>query len=454
MTSLGAVALAAGKGSRMRSQTPKVLHRICGKELVGLVVDAAVDAGLDPIVVVVPDDSQAIRDAFGPGVVYVEQPRPLGTGHALLQARPALKGLDNVVVLCGDVPLVQPATLRRLVQLHDEREACITLLTSASANPDGLGRVVRSPSGTITAVVEERDADETTLSITEINGGTYCFRSHWLWNSLESLAPSTDGEVLLTDLVAIAAEQGMTIESVQAVDPSETLGVNDRAQLAEAEAVLRQRIRQRWMHDGVSMPDPSSVYIDSSVQLGPDTVVLPNSHVTGSSRIGRDCEIGPNSIIHDSVVGDRCRIVASVIEGSTLDDGVGAGPFSHVRPGSHLEQDVYIGNYAEIKNSRLGRGTKSGHFSFIGDADVGANVNIGAGTVTCNYDGERKHPTVIEDDAFIGCDSMLVAPVTIGARSWTGAGAVVTKDVPADSLAVGVPARVSPKRDGQPASTE
>ena len=425
----------------MRSQTLKVLHRICGREMVGLVVDAATEAGLDAVVVV-PQDGQAVREALGDTVRYAEQTEPMGSGHALLQARSAMRGVDNVVVLSGDVPLIRPETLRKLVGLHDEREACVTLLTSTVAKLNGAGRVVRSHSGVVREIVEESEADEATLAISEINGGAYCFRASWLWEHLANLAPSRKGEIYLTDLIVVAARQGMVVESIQSGDSEETVGVNTRVQLAEAAAVLRQRILEGWMIYGVTMPDPSSVYVDATVQLGQDSVVLPNTHITGRSRIGHGCEIGPNSIVSDALLGDGCKVLASVIDGSTLEDGVEVGPFSHVRPESHLEKGVHIGNYAEVKASRLGPGTSSGHFSYIGDADVGANVNIGAGTVTCNYDGRQKNRTIIGDGAFIGSDSMLVAPVSIGARSVTGAGAVVTKDVPADTLVKGVPARV------------
>ena len=430
----------------MNSRVPKVLHPICGKEMLTLVVDLCEQAGLDRIVVVVPRDSQAIRDSLGSRVTYVEQSEPLGSGHALLQARSALSSVNNVVALSGDVPLIQVETLSEMMRLHKEGEACITLLTSTNSDPDGLGRVVRSTYGSIKAVVEQSEANEAELAVAEINGGAYCFRAPWLWDNLSGLPPSPKGEILLTDLVALAADQRMPVESVRSRDPAETLGVNTRVQLARAEAVLRQRMREAWMLRGVTMPDPASVYVGAAVELGQDTVLLPNTHVTGESRIGSNCEIGPNTIVTDSLLGDNCKIVASVIEGSTLDEGVKVGPFSHVRPGSHLDNGVRIGNFAEVKNSRLRRGTVSGHFSYIGDAEVGADVNIGAGTVTCNFDGEKKNRTVIGDEAFIGSDSMLVAPINIGARSSTGAGSVVTQNVPPDSIAVGVPARVSPMK--------
>ena len=426
----------------MKSQTPKVLHRICGVEMVKLVVDSARQAGLDPIIVVVPGESQAIRSALSGDVTYAVQSKPLGSGHAVLQALEALTHPDTIVVLSGDVPLIHSETIRDMVRLHVEREAGVTLLTSTLGNADGLGRVVRAPSGDITAVVEESEADEAVLGIDEINAGAYCFRGAWLAETLGMLPRSSRGEIFLTDTVAMASQQGVAVESVQSEDPSETLGVNTRVQLAEAEGALRHRILERWMLSGVTIQDPDSVYIDADVELGQDTAVLPNTHLTGRSVIGRGCQVGPNSIVRDSTIGDRCIIVASVVEGARLEGYVDVGPFSHIRPGSHLGEGVHIGNYAEVKNSRLGPGTKSGHFSYIGDAELGSNVNIGAGVVTCNYDGENKNKTIIGDDAFIGSDSMLIAPVTIGARSSTGAGSVVSNDVPPDSVAVGAPARV------------
>ncbi len=445
MATHGALVLAAGRGTRMSSRTPKVLHRICGKEMVALVVDAAQQAGLGRVVVVVPSECQPFHDVLSSGVDYAVQHKPLGSGDAVLQARPVVKGLQSIVVLSGDVPLILPETLAEMKRLHEEREACITILTAKNVNPDGLGRVVRTDSGAIAAVIEEDQADQATVSIAEINAGVYCFRGSWLWENLEKLTPSPRGELLLTDLIEAAAQQGMIIESVSSKCPEETLGVNNRVQLAVAEATLRRRLLERWMMSGVTVPDPSSVYIDSDAEFGEDTVLLPNTHVTGASRIGKQCEIGPNSVVRDSIIGDGCRITSSVVDGSTLEADVEVGPFSNIRAGCRLGAGVHIGTSVEIKNSRIGPGTASGHFSYIGDADLGANVNIGAGTVTCNYDGEKKHKTYIGDGAFIGCDTMLIAPLTIGARSWTGAGAVVTKDVPPDSLAVGVPAKISPR---------
>ena len=444
MSTFAAAVLAAGKGTRFKSQVPKVLHHICGKEMVRLVVDAARAVGVQSVATVVPKASQAIRDALGDTVEFATQPEPLGSGDALLRARNALIGVDNVLVLYGDVPLILRDTLRRLLQRHDETEACMTLLTSTLVPPDGLGRIVRSAEGSVAAIIEESVADEETRAIVETNSGCYCFRASWLWDTLEGLAPSSKGEVFLTDLVAEAAGNGLLVESVQSEDEFETIGVNNRIQLAKAEEVLRQRIRERWMLGGVTMHDPSSIYIDADVELGQDTIILPNTHITGVSKIGNNCRIGPNSVVDGSVIGNRCTVASSVIRGSVFEDDVDVGPFAHVRDNSYLESGVHIGTSAEVKNSRLGKDTKSGHFSYIGDARLGSNVNVGAGAVTCNFDGVNKNETIIGDDVFIGCDTMLVAPIEVGDGATTGAGSVVTKDVPPNTLVVGMPARKSP----------
>ncbi|MFQ5874598.1 MAG: bifunctional UDP-N-acetylglucosamine diphosphorylase/glucosamine-1-phosphate N-acetyltransferase GlmU, partial [Dehalococcoidia bacterium] len=324
-------------------------------------------------------------------------------------------------------------------------EADMTILTSPAEDPKGMGRVVKNAEELITRVVEEAEATSDELAVREICGGAYCFQGAWLWPMLDRLSPHESGEYYLTDLVQEASTGGHRVEALSPENPEEAFGINDRSDLARVTGIMYQRNRERWMAQGVTLLDPPTTYIDSTVELDTDTVIYPSTSLQGSTRIGEGCHIGPQSIITDSIIGNRCRVQASVIEESTLEDGVDVGPFSHVRPGSYLEADVHLGNYVEVKKSRLGKGTRVGHFTYLGDATLGAEVNIGAGTVTCNYDGVRKNPTVIGEGAFIGCDSMLVAPVTIGARAVTGAGAVVTHDVPPDTLVAGVPARITRK---------
>ena len=430
----------------MRSNTPKPLHPVCGTPMARIVANTAIEAGLDPVIFVVPGESSAIQDALGPEFVYAEQYEQLGTGHALIQAENAARGSDNVVVAMGDTPLIRSETLRALTTAHVRAETPATIVTSKPSNADGLGRVLKDSNGRVRAIVEQGQADAETLSIDEVNTGLHCYQSAWLWENLAKLPPSTTGEVYLTDLIELAFRQGHQVETVTLDDGDEGVGVNTRVDLSFAESALRDRIRRYWMLQGVTMPDPSSVYIDYGSQVGMDTVVHPNTHIKGSTTIGEHCEIGPNSIIVDSSIGDGSIVVASMVEGAVLESDVSVGPMSHIRHGTYLESGVRVGNFGEIKNSRVGWGTRSGHFSYIGDAEVGSNVNVGAGSITCNYDGETKHRTVIGDDVFIGCDTMMVAPVKIGDRSYTGTGSVVNKDVPPDSGAIGAPARIRTKR--------
>ena len=444
--SFASVILAAGKGTRMKSRKPKALHPVCGKPMLEIIADSAEAAGLTPVTVVVPGDSEAIRRSLGDRCLYAVQKDRLGTGHALMKARGVITDCDNIMVMAGDTPLIRPETLTEMTRTHISSEAPITMLTSELADPDGLGRVVRNANDGITSIVEQKEADPQTLNIREINAGVYCFRTSWLWDNLPRLKPSSTGEIFLTDLIEVAADQGHEVASIALKDANEAFGVNTRLELSRVESIMRDRIRRYWMMEGVSIPDPESVYIDYDARVGMDTVILPNTHIKSDAVIGEDCEIGPNSVIADSRIGDQCRIVSSVVEEAIIESDVHVGPFSHIRPGAYLESEVRIGNFGEIKNSRIGRGTKSGHFSYIGDADVGENVNIGAGSITCNYDGQNKHRTVIGDDVFIGCDTMMVAPVTIGDRSYTGTGSIINKDVPPDSGAIGAPARIRSRK--------
>ena len=470
MDALAGVVMAAGRGKRMKSKVPKILHKVCGRELVAYPVEALRQAGVPRIVVVVsPDTEDAVKALLGDSAEYVCQAEPLGTGHALLQAAALLKGrAEHVLAINSDMPLVRPETLRDLAELHVSLGAGVSLVSALPPEPGDLARLVRDETGRVVDIVESRDeapgaegnsgARSSGIGPSgagpsgagyEVNGGGYCFQAGWLWDNLPNVGKGPSGELYLTAMVPMAISQGRSVEALAVEDPLEFVGINTRVHLSRAEALLRQRIRERWMLEGVTMMDPASTFLDATVEVGPDTVIYPNTMVLGRSRIGSDCAIGPGSVVQDSTIGDGCRVVASFAEEATLEDTVEVGPFSHLRPGTYLERDVHIGNFSEVKNSRLGQGVAMGHFGYMGDATVGANVNVGAGMVTCNYDGISKHRTIVEEGAFIGCDTMFVAPVKMGAGAVTGAGAVVTKDVPPGRLAVGVPATIKHSREGR-----
>ena len=443
------VVLAAGDGVRMRSRLTKVLHRVCGKELVRYPVDLMNQLGMSRVVVVVsPANHEAVEDLLGDQVEYVTQPAVTGTGDALGRTKELLMGrAEHVLVLTADAPLVRWESVKPLMAAHVDSSRDMTFLTCESGSAQDFGRVVRDEKGQVVKIVEAADETSTNNELAEVNGSVYCFRDGWLWQSVERIGAAPNGEKYITSLVQIGSSGGSTVQAIPTKDPAELMGVNDRLQLSQVEAVLRQRIREQWMLSGVTMLDPASVYIDAEVKIGQDTVILPNTSIVGRSVIGEECEIGPNSVIRDSELGRGCRATASVLEESTMEDGANIGPFSHLRPGAYLETGVHIGNFVEVKESRFAAGAVMGHFGYVGDASIGAGANLGAGMVTCNYDGKDKHRTDIGEGAFIGCDTMLVAPVTVGAGAATGAGAVVTKDVPAGRLVVGVPAKI---RDSNP----
>jgi bifunctional UDP-N-acetylglucosamine pyrophosphorylase/glucosamine-1-phosphate N-acetyltransferase len=397
-----------------------------------------------PPVLVVGHGAEAVRQTVGESVVYVEQREQKGTGHAVLQTRETLRDrADLVLITYADMPLLRPETLRRLVDRQRENTGPLTLLTLIADDPRGFGRVVRDEDGGIVAIVEEATATPEQLAIRELNAGVYCFDAEWLWSHVDRIPLSMPKqEYYLTDLIGMAAAEGLRVEGVPAEDPTEALGINTRVHLAEAEAILRRRINRHWMEAGVTMIDPETTYIEAEVQIGRDTTIWPNTILRGETVIGERCQIGPNSLVEDSTIGDECRVLASVVEGAVMERGSDVGPFSHLRPGARICTGAHVGNFGEIKNATLGPGAKMGHFSYLGDAEVGAGANIGAGTITCNYDGRQKHRTEIGEKAFIGSGTMLVAPVRIGKEAVIGAGAVVTRDIPDGALAYGVPARV------------
>ena len=441
MPDFKAIILAAGAGTRMKSSLPKVLHKLSGKPMVSLVKDSINIAGVQDIIAVVPTCHEPFKEIFQKKVVFAVQKHPKGSGHALLQCRQKASNIENVLVINGDMPLIKPKTLSNFMKQHKSSKADLTLLTGKVTDPRDFGRIVRNNEGKVTNVVEQSEANVAQLLINEINAGAYCFKTSWLWAALESLKPSKSGEFFLTDLISFAASINLTIESIS-IDHQEIMGVNNKSDLAKAEKMIRATTCENLMETGVRIIDPDTTYIDQEVVVGPDTVIFPNTYIRESTNISSNCEIGPNCEITNSSIGSSCIIKSSTIESTMIHDNVSIGPYSHIREGSVLYEDVSIGNYVEIKNSTLGRGTKSGHHCYLGDSDIGSNVNIGAGTITCNYDGEQKHRTTIKDNAFIGSDTKLVAPVTIGKQSITGAGSIVTKDIPDFAKGIGSPARI------------
>ncbi|HUG05513.1 MAG: bifunctional UDP-N-acetylglucosamine diphosphorylase/glucosamine-1-phosphate N-acetyltransferase GlmU [Chloroflexota bacterium] len=447
-----AIVLAAGLGTRMRSQTPKVLHLLAGRPLLAHILEAVRGAGARPVVVL-SKESEPARAIVGDAVVAMQDP-PRGTGDAVRVALGGFpEGSGEAFIVYGDTPLLRAETLRALAELRARRGAPLALLSGMVGTANAYGRVVRDASGDVARVVELRLASADERRLPESNLGAYAVDLTWLRKAVPRLRANETGEVFLTDLVALAAADGARVAAYCTDDPDEGLGVNTRVELAAAEDVVRRRIRERHMLAGVTFHDPNSSLVDADVAIAPDVVIERGSVLEGRTRIGSGTRIGPYAIVRDTQVGERCRVEASVLEGATLEDDVRIGPYSHLRPGAHLEAGVEMGNFGEVKNARLAKGTKMHHFSYIGDAQVGQRVNIGAGTITLNYDGVRKHRTEIGDDAFIGSDTLLRAPIKVGARAVTGAGSVVTKDVPDDMVAVGVPARLRKKTERKDGAT-
>ncbi len=439
---IASIILAAGQGTRMRSKLPKVLHSLAGKPMVWYAFKAVEGLSDFPPVLVVGYKAEDVQAAMGDVADYALQTEQLGTGHAVISAHSKVNDqADTVLVTFADMPLLTKSSLEKLIALHQEADSPVSMTSFIGEEGSAFGRVVRDDAGQITAIVEKADATPEQLAIREYNVSAYCFKADWLWKALERIPISPKGEYYLTDVVGLAIEDGYRVNALVLEDPSEAVGPNDRVDLAAAEKIMRQRINEKWMLSGVTIINPDATYIGPEVEIGQDTVIQPNTHLVGKTVIGEDCEIGPDTTVENATVGNSVKLIRSVLELAVVEDNVTMGPFCHLREGAHLAEGVHLGNFAEVKESYIGPHTKMGHFSYIGDAKIGANVNIGAGTITCNYDGEKKNPTEIGDDVFIGSDTMLVAPVKIGDRSITGAGAVVTRDVPADTLVFGAPAK-------------
>ncbi len=441
MPSTACIILAAGEGTRLKSKIPKALQLLCGRPLISHVLAAVQPTEADPIVVVIGagrGQMTALLQDYQVEIAY--QSELVGTGHAVICAQPLLQDFSgDILVTCGDIPLVRPQTLQRLVREHQRTGAAATILTTRCDDPTGYGRIVRDEEGCVQSIVEHRDADEQIRQINEINTSIYCFQAQPLFAALHQVSSdNTQGEYYLTDVIPQLLGQGLPVAAVIADDPDEVMGINTRAQQAAAERVARQRVRQRLMEAGVTLIDPPSTFIDDQVQIGRDTVVWPGAFIRGNTQIGDDCVIGGHTLISDCQIADGVHINhCSVVADSQVGQGVQIGPFAHIRDETTIQRDSYIGSFAEVVRSHLGPQTTDKHFSYLGDARLGSNVNIGAGVITCNYDGRSKHLTIIEDGAFIGSDAAIVAPVTIGKGAYVGAGSVITKDVPAGSLAVG-----------------
>lgn len=464
---LSVVVLAAGLGKRMQSRQPKVLHRLAGLPLASHVLRALAPLAPTSTVLVVGHGAEQVEatlgSSYGPDgslpLTYVVQPEQLGTGHAVMMAQDVLGSHRGpVLVVYGDTPLLRTTTLSQLLSRHQMSHPNITMLTAIAPDPTGYGRVVRDKDQNVISVVEERNATMVQHAISEINSGVYVFEAEWLWSRLHQIEKNPVGEYYLTDLIgmAIREERGtigssamsqaargkkrlvsFTLDGIE-----EAMGINTRAQLAEAEGIVQGCLRQQWLDAGVTMLLPETVYLGTDVELESDTVLYPGCILEGATRIASGCVLGPNTHIVDSTLGENCRIVSSTVEGSTLESGVTMGPYSHLRSGTHIGESVHIGNFAEVNRSTLGRDVAMGHFSYIGDADVGAGTNVGAGTITANWDGINKNHTMIGENVFLGVDTLLVAPIDVGDGSKTGAGAVVTKPVQPHTLVVGMPARM------------
>jgi len=436
----GCIILAAGEGTRLKSKTAKALQLLCGKPLIRHVLDTIGQTETAPVVVIIGAGRQQMTALLQDYEVQVaHQPELLGTGHAVMCAQQALGDFSgDILVTCADIPLVRAATLQHLIDEHQRSEAAATILTTVCDDPTGYGRIVRNQQGLVQAIVEHKDADEQIRQINEINTSIYCFQTQPLFAALRSITPdNVQKEYYLTDVIPQLLAQQLPVAAVVAEDPEEVMGINTRAQQAAAEQLARQRVHQRLMAEGATLIDPPSTFIDDQVTIGRDTVIWPGAFILGNTQIGDDCTIGGHVLISNCQIGNGVQMKhCSVVTDSRVGDGVQIGPFAHIRDETTVQEQSRVGSFAEVARSNLGPGTTDKHFSYLGDAEVGANVTVGAGAITCNYDGQTKHKTIIEDGAFVGSDAAIVAPVTIGKSAYIGAGSVITKDVPPGALAL------------------
>ena len=438
MKGIVAIVLAAGEGTRMKSRLPKVLHQVCGKPMIGYVIDRLEELGIDKKIVIIGYKGSLVKETLGKKVDYIWQKEQLGTGHALAQCRTALtKFKGDLLLLSGDAPLLTIQTLKGLIETHREKDALATILTTILKPPTGYGRVIRHGDGTIRKIVEEEDATIIELANEEVNAGTYCFKREAIFSALEKIKPENiQEEYYLTDAIEILTKKGHRVEVYTADESNEIIGINSRKDLALANKIMRECILNRLMFNGVTIIDPLTVTIDQEVEIGQDTIIYPFTIIEGKTKVGRDCIIGPAVQIRDSKIADKVEIKNSSIQNSIIESEARIGPYAHLRPESRIGKRAKIGNFVEIKKSAIGTESKVSHMSYIGDATLGEDINIGAGTITCNYDGFKKYPTFIEDKVFVGSNTNFVAPVKIGRGAVIGAGSTITEDVPPYALAI------------------
>lgn len=435
MSNFTAVILAAGKGTRMKSELPKVMHLMAGQPLIDHVLDKVANLGIDKVITIAGHGRERLTEHLGQRTKVVVQSEQLGTGHAVMQVIPYLKDECNVLVLSGDQPLLSEKTIRALMAHHDATGASATVLTALMDNPFGYGRIIKNDA--FLGIIEEKDADICQKEIKEVNTGTYCFESEALISALQKITPkNAQGEYYLTDVFDSLLTSGCKIETMCTQDATEAFGINNRVQLAVAEDILYDRIRKYWMMEGVTIINPASVFIDSRAVLGRDVIISPFTMIKGNTRIDDDARIGPGVTLVDTHCQRGCQIEHSVVREAIIGENCVVGPYAYIRPGTVLGSGVKVGDFVEIKNSQISDGSKVPHLSYIGDSKVGKNVNIGAGTITCNYDGQLKHQTTIGDNVFVGSNTNFVAPVTIGDNAMIGAGSTITKDVPVQALAI------------------
>jgi bifunctional UDP-N-acetylglucosamine pyrophosphorylase/glucosamine-1-phosphate N-acetyltransferase len=438
MSKLKAVILAAGAGTRMKSKRPKVIHSILDKTMVDYVIEAAKEAGVEDICVVVGHESQQVKEAIKKEVTYVEQKEQLGTGHAVMQASNFIGDSGKTLILFGDTPLITGNTLKSMIQYHNDNKNAVTVLSAMVPDGTGYGRIVRDNNNNFLKSVEHKDATEEERLINEINSGMYCFESKYLQEALKTLSnDNAQGEYYLPDTLISIMEQGLKVDAIVGSNYEEILGVNSRIQLAQATNIMKKRINEYHMINGVTIVNPENTYISKDVQIDEDTIIYPNTFIEGTCKIGSNVILGPNTKIVSSIVANNSVVEQSTVLESSIDEHTKVGPYAYIRPNSHIGKNIKIGDFVEIKNSSIGDNTKVSHLTYIGDADVGNNVNFGCGTVVVNYDGKNKYRTTVKDDAFIGCNTNLISPVTVEERAFTAAGSTITENVPADALAIG-----------------